>query len=42
MSTEANKKLVEQFYHRVWNQWDRSAVEELLAPDIAFRGSLGA
>lgn len=25
----------------MWNRWDKSAFEEILTPDIAFRGSLG-
>jgi len=34
-------KLVNEFYHRLWNSWDLSAVEEILSPDISFRGSFG-
>jgi len=34
-------KLVEQFYTRIWNAGDLSAVSDLLAADFAFRGSLG-
>jgi steroid delta-isomerase-like uncharacterized protein len=30
-----------RFYHRLWNEWDDTAVEDTLAPDITFRGSLG-
>jgi predicted ester cyclase len=33
--------LVERFYRDVWNGWDDSAVDELLAPGFVFRGSLG-
>lgn len=33
--------LVERFYAVLWNMWDDSAVEEVLAPDFHFRGSLG-
>jgi steroid delta-isomerase-like uncharacterized protein len=33
--------LVTRFYHRLWNEWDDGAVEDMLAPDITFRGSLG-
>ena len=33
--------LVTRFYHRLWNEWDDGAVEDTLAPDITFRGSLG-
>jgi steroid delta-isomerase-like uncharacterized protein len=35
------RDLVLRFYHRLWNEWDDAAVEETLAPDITFRGSLG-
>ncbi|KAA1243898.1 ester cyclase [Mycobacterium simiae] len=33
--------LVRRFYERLWNAWDDTAVDDTLAPDIAFRGSLG-
>jgi steroid delta-isomerase-like uncharacterized protein len=33
--------LIERFYGELWNQWDDAAVEDTLAPDFAFRGSLG-
>ncbi|MBB5804184.1 steroid delta-isomerase-like uncharacterized protein [Saccharothrix ecbatanensis] len=35
------RDLVERFYADAWNRWDDSAVDELLAPDFTFRGSLG-
>jgi predicted ester cyclase len=34
-------KLVERFYADVWNRWDDRAVDEILAIDFVFRGSLG-
>jgi steroid delta-isomerase-like uncharacterized protein len=34
-------ELVARFYHRLWNEWDDAAVDDTLAPDITFRGSLG-
>jgi steroid delta-isomerase-like uncharacterized protein len=37
----AVRDLVLRFYQRLWNQWDDAAVEETLAPDVTFRGSLG-
>jgi steroid delta-isomerase-like uncharacterized protein len=37
----AVRDLVHRFYRDVWNHWDDSAVDELLAPDFTFRGSLG-
>lgn len=34
-------RLIETWYHRMWNQWDKSVFEEILSPDITLRGSLG-
>lgn len=34
--------LVDAFYERIWNAGDLGAAAELLAPDLSFRGSLGA
>jgi len=34
--------VVTAFYERIWNAGDLAGVSELLAPDLAFRGSLGA
>jgi steroid delta-isomerase-like uncharacterized protein len=33
--------LVRRFYDQLWNRWDDDAVDEVLAADFAFRGSLG-
>ena len=33
--------LVERFYGELWNKWNDLAVEDMLAPGFAFRGSLG-
>ena len=41
MSRSRNIRLIETWYHRMWNRWDKSTFEEILTPDIAFRGSLG-
>lgn len=35
------ESLVRAFYERLWNAWDDDAVDEVLSPDFAFRGSLG-
>jgi predicted ester cyclase len=32
---------VRRFYADAWNRWDDAAVDELLAEDFVFRGSLG-
>jgi steroid delta-isomerase-like uncharacterized protein len=34
-------KAVAAFYERIWNAGDLRAIPDLLAPDLAFRGSLG-
>ena len=41
MSRSRHVRLIETWYDRMWNRWDKSAFEEILTPDIAFRGSLG-
>lgn len=33
--------LIESFYRDLWNRWDDLAVDEVLAPSLRFRGSLG-
>ncbi|MEV5967063.1 ester cyclase [Kribbella sp. NPDC051952] len=33
--------LVHRFHLDAWNRWDDSVVDEILAPDFVFRGSLG-
>lgn len=35
------RTLVHRFYDEAWNAWDDAVVEEILAPDFVFRGSLG-
>lgn len=35
------EKLVERFYHEVWNKADEQVAKEILAEDFRFRGSLG-
>ncbi len=34
------RDLVAPFYYRLWNEWDDEAVDDTLAPNITFRGSL--
>jgi steroid delta-isomerase-like uncharacterized protein len=34
-------ELVMRFYRQLWNEWDDSAVDDIIAPQIRFRGSLG-
>lgn len=35
------RALVRRFYDRLWNEWDDAAVEDTLAANVTFRGSLG-
>lgn len=35
------RTLVHRFYDEAWNDWEDSVVEEILAPEFVFRGSLG-
>jgi len=35
------RRLVERFYHEVWNQRDETVAREILHPHFRFRGSLG-
>jgi steroid delta-isomerase-like uncharacterized protein len=37
----AVRELVVRFYQTLWNKWDDSAVDDVLAPEVTFRGSLG-
>jgi predicted ester cyclase len=39
---EQNKILIRRFFDEMWNPWNFEKVDELLAPDIKFRGTLGA
>ena len=39
---EQNKNLIRRFYDEMWNPWNFAKADELLAPDISFRGSLGS
>jgi predicted ester cyclase len=36
------RALVERFYHELWNRWELTVADEILAEDLRFRGSLGA
>jgi steroid delta-isomerase-like uncharacterized protein len=38
---EAQKALVRRYYDELWNRWDFSLAEQLIAESISFRGSLG-
>lgn len=38
---EQNKNLVRHFFDEMWNPWNFEKADELLAPEIVFRGTLG-
>jgi steroid delta-isomerase-like uncharacterized protein len=38
---EENKSIVRRYYDELWNQWDVGVAEELISPDVTFRGSIG-
>src|SRR5262245_30920478 len=42
MSLAQNKALVRRYYEEMWNRWDFALVDQLIAEEIVFRGSLGA
>lgn len=39
---DANEKIVERFYLELWNAWDLTVAEEILAENVRFRGTLGS
>jgi len=39
---EQNKNLIRRFFDEMWNPWNFAKADELLAPDITFRGTLGS
>lgn len=38
---EKNKNVIRRFFEEMWNPWNFAKVDELLAPDIVFKGTLG-
>ena len=38
---DENKNLIHRYYADLWNRWDDAVVDEIIAPNIQFRGSLG-
>ena len=37
-----NRNLIRRFYDELWNPWNFAKAEEILAPEIIFRGTLGS
>lgn len=35
-----NKDIICRYYEELWNKWDLALADELIAPDVSFRGSL--
>jgi steroid delta-isomerase-like uncharacterized protein len=35
------KSLIRRYYSELWNAWSMTALEELISPNIVFRGSIG-
>jgi steroid delta-isomerase-like uncharacterized protein len=40
-TTEENKAVIGRFYGELWNRWNLAVAEDILVPDVRFRGSLG-
>jgi steroid delta-isomerase-like uncharacterized protein len=41
MSASSSKRVVQRWYQEMWNEWNFGLVDELVAPELVFRGSLG-
>lgn len=41
MSAERNRAVIRRFYDELWNQWNLDVANEIVVPDVRFRGSLG-
>ena len=40
MTPDALERLIRRYYEELWNGWRLELADELLAPDVRFRGSL--
>ena len=38
---QGTRGVVRRYYDELWNEWSKAALEELIAPGIVFRGSIG-
>ncbi len=38
---EPNEVVIRRFYDELWNEWRLAVADEILTPDVRFRGSLG-
>jgi len=41
MALAENKAIIQRYYDELWNKWDLSLVDDIIGPEICFRGSLG-
>jgi len=41
MAAARNEAVIRRFYDRLWNRWELELADEIVAPDVRFRGSLG-
>ena len=41
VSRTSNEAVVRRFYEELWNHWNLSVANDILAPDVHFRGTLG-
>jgi steroid delta-isomerase-like uncharacterized protein len=41
VSVERNRAVIRRFYDELWNQWNLDVADEIVAPHVRFRGSLG-
>lgn len=41
MTVDENKAIIRRYYEELWNEGRKELVDELLSPEITFRGSLG-
>lgn len=41
MTDHESRRLVERFYHDMWNHADEGVARAILSPDLDFRGSIG-
>jgi steroid delta-isomerase-like uncharacterized protein len=40
-SADQNRQIIRRYYEELWNGWNYSLIDELIASDVTFRGSLG-